>query len=584
MHVDYLSLACLRDRLDGLLGARIQRVVLIDELSIGLELYAKQRYQLLVSAHPQYPRMLLTPHKLRRGVGAETPLLLLLRKWVRSARLVDVSQPAWERILILHFEGRAGPCRLIAELIGRYSNLILTGSDGCVLDAAKRVGPDLNRYRVTLPAHPYHFPPVPVGRIAPTDVAVSEWATILASAAPDDLLHRLLTGRLLGVSPTVAREIAFRATGDPEPPVHAAVPEAVAAAITELFGSVDKDTPWSPHVATDTDGNTIAFAPYEPRQFEQVEPTADISAAMFRYFQDMLTVEPYAAARQQVQDLIHEARSRTDRALTQLQAQVIDDAAIDRLREDGELLLTYQGQVTRSAREVAVVDHQGNPRTIRLDPMLSPVENAQTYFRRYRKAARAAEEVSTRIAKLTPDLAYLDQLAADLALAESRSEIDGVRDALVEAGWAPKANRKSSGQQGGPRRFEADGFIIFVGRNARQNEDLTFKRAAPDDLWLHVRGQPGAHVIIRRSGKAVPEDVIQHAAALAAYYSPARDERQVDVDVTERRFVRRARGGHPGLVTCRNERTVSVAAPKNPIDNPASPVEDGRTTPQRSPR
>jgi predicted ribosome quality control (RQC) complex YloA/Tae2 family protein len=580
MHVDYLSLSCLRDRLDGLLGARIQRVVLVDDRSIGLELYAKQRHQLLVSAHPQYPRMLLTPNKLRRGVGTEIPLLLLLRKWVRNARLVNVTQPAWERILILHFDGRAGPCRLIAELIGRYSNLILVGPDGRILDAVKRVGPDLNRYRVTLPAHPYHLPPVPVSHRAPTDVAVSEWAAILATAAPDDRLHRLLTSQLLGVSPTVAREIAFRATGDPEPPVHAAAPEVIAAAITELFGSINGDTPWSPHVATDTDGNVIAFTPYEPRQFEQIEPTAGISDAMFRYFQDVLTAEPYAVARQQIQSLIHEARSRIDRALVQLQAQVMDDATIDRLREDGELLLTYQGQVTRSAREVTVPDHRGNPRTIQLDPMLQPVENAQAYFRRYRKATRAAKEVSTRIARLTPDLAYLDQLAADLALAESRPEIDGVRDALVEAGWAPSANRKSSGQQGGLRRFEVDGFIIFVGRNARQNEDLTFKRAATDDLWLHVRGQSGAHVIIRRSGQAVPEDVIQHAAALAAYYSPARDERQVDVDVTERRFVRRARSGHPGLVTYRNERTISVAPPENPIDNSASPAEGERTTPQ----
>ncbi|MEE8389175.1 MAG: NFACT RNA binding domain-containing protein [Anaerolineae bacterium] len=148
-----------------------------------------------------------------------------------------------------------------------------------------------------------------------------------------------------------------------------------------------------------------------------------------------------------------------------------------------------------------------------------------------------------------------------MALAESRPEIDSVHDALSAAGWAPKARRpgSSSGQVGGPRRFEAGEFTIYVGRNARQNETVTFKRAGPDDLWFHVRGQPGAHVIVKSGGQTVPEQVVQRAAELAAFYSPARGESQVDVDVTERRFVRRVRGGHPGLVTYRNERVIRVS-------------------------
>ncbi|MFL7794250.1 MAG: NFACT family protein, partial [Anaerolineae bacterium] len=159
MNVDYLTLACLRDHLDSLLGARVQHAVLPDELSVGLELYAGQRAQLLISADPQHPRMLLAPHKLRRGVEIETALLLLLRKWIRGSKLVDITQPEWERILELHFEGPTGPCRLIAELIGRYSNIILVGPDGNVLDAARHVGPTKNRYRVILPSRPYQPPP-----------------------------------------------------------------------------------------------------------------------------------------------------------------------------------------------------------------------------------------------------------------------------------------------------------------------------------------------------------------------------------------------------------------------------------------
>ncbi len=564
MYVDYLTLACLRDRLDSLLGARVQRVVLPNTLSVGLELYAGQRFQLLASAHPQHARMLLVPQKLRRGVDTATPLLQLMQKWVRDARLVNVTQPAWERILTLHFEGRAGPCRLIAELIGRYSNVILVGPDGCVLAATKHIGPDLNRYRVTLPARPYQPPPVPPGRRPPTEVTANEWASQPGGAGvcrPDEPLHRLLTGRLLGVSPMVAREIAARAMGDPKAAVRDLSPEAVATAIAELFAPVQGDAPWSPHIALDKEHRVIAFASYEPHQYEHVEPVTDISDGMWQYFQQQVTADSYASARQQVRELIDEARSRVERARAQLEAQVVNDAEINSLREAGELLLAYQGQVKRGAHEVTVPDRAGEPRTLPLNPTLTPVENAQAYFRRYRKATRAAEEVEARIAALAPNLTYVEQLAADLALAESRPEIDSVHDALSAAGWAPKARRpgSSSGQVGGPRRFEAGEFTIYVGRNARQNETVTFKRAGPDDLWFHVRGQPGAHVIVKSGGQTVPEQVVQRAAELAAFYSPARGESQVDVDVTERRFVRRVRGGHPGLVTYRNERVIRVS-------------------------
>ncbi len=568
MYVDYLTLACLRDRLDGLLGARVQRVVLPDRFSVGLELYAGQRFQLLLSAHPQHARMLIVPHKLRRGVETETPLLLLLRKWVRSARLVDVTQPAWERILTLHFEGTTGTCRLVAELIGRYSNLILVGPDGRVLDATKRVGPDVNRYRVTLPAHPYQPPPTPPGRRPPTRMTTGDLSALQAAAPPDQPLHRLLTQNLLAVSPMLAREIAARAAQDPHALAHAAPPEAVVAAVTDLFAPVFAQGNWAPHIALDTEGDVTAFAPYTPRQFDRVEPVPDINQALWRYFETHLAVEPYAAARRRVQALIDAAKARIQRALDQVQAQAqrADEAAVDELRENGELLLTYQGQVTRGAHQVTVPDYAGEPRTIPLDPALTPVENAQDYFRRYQKAARAGEELAARTAELTADRAYVEQLQADLSMAESRPEIDGVREALVEAGWATEPRRSAGGQvrAEGPRRFQIDGFTILVGRNARQNEQVTFRQAAPDDLWLHVRGQPGAHVILKRGGREVSEEVLLWAAELAAYYSPARGEASVDVDVTERRHVQRIAGNRPGLVSYRNERTVAVPGRPDP--------------------
>jgi predicted ribosome quality control (RQC) complex YloA/Tae2 family protein len=272
-----------------------------------------------------------------------------------------------------------------------------------------------------------------------------------------------------------------------------------------------------------------------------------------------LTTDAYAAARRRVQRFLHDAQSSVEHALEQVSRQAVDQEEVSTLRQTGELLLTYQSRIDRGAREVTVPGYDGEPRTIDLDPHLSPVGNAQAYFKRYRKAARAAEEIPARIRALEADLDYLKQLDADLALAETRPEIDAVHEALAEAGWAAKTPKhSSSGMVKRPRRFDIGDFPVFVGRNAKQNEQVTFERGDPEDLWLHARGRPGAHVIIKSDRRAVPNRVIEEAAALAAYYSSARESARVDVDVTERRFVKRAPGGRPGLVTYRNEETLLV--------------------------
>ncbi len=368
----------------------------------------------------------------------------------------------------------------------------------------------------------------------------------------------MLTGHLFGVSPTAAREVAARVAGDPEAGWEEAAPDGIARTLVELFSPLDDGT-WNPHVALNEEGDVIAFAPYELRQFEQTRAVPDISEAMWLYFEHRLTMDAYAAVRKRVRELIRAARSDTEHALEEVRKHRVAQEQVEALREEGELLLTYQDRIDRGAREITVPGYDGEPRTIELDPRLTAVENAQATFKRYRKAARAAKEIPARIRALEADLEYLEQLEADLALAESRPEIDAVHEALAEGGWTRKRPRQStSAMVKGPRRFDIQGFPVFVGRNATQNDQVTFQRGSPDDLWLHVRGRPGAHVIIKSSREDVPDQVIEGAAALAAYYSTARESDAVDVDVTERRFVKRAPGRRPGLVTYRNERTVLV--------------------------
>ncbi len=198
------------------------------------------------------------------------------------------------------------------------------------------------------------------------------------------------------------------------------------------------------------------------------------------------------------------------------------------------------------------------------------VENARRYFERYEKAKRAAKDIPALRREAEQEIGYVEQLATDLALAESWPEIEAVREALQEAGyWRGAKKAGPRGGRPGIRRFTTeDGFVILVGRNAAHNHALVTERSAGEDLWLHARGVPGSHVIVKHDGRPIPDDVIERAAQLAAYYSAARGDAAVEVDVTARRYVRPVKRGKPGMVTYRNERTLRV--------RPALPIEADR--------
>jgi predicted ribosome quality control (RQC) complex YloA/Tae2 family protein len=558
MHVDFLTLACLRNDLKRMRDARVQNLLFTDATTLAIELYAGWRTNLVLDVSQQHSRAFLTENKPRRGVETETPLLLLLRKYVRSARLRDVTQPMGERILEFHFEGENGRTLLVAEVMGKYSNLLLVDDDGIVLECVRRVTVQQNRFRATLPNHPYEPPPL-LQRPMPHQLREVEWNGILQGADPDELLHKVLVRSASAVSPTVARELAARATGHFDAKVSEVRALALVDAADALFDPLESGH-WLPHVALDEEGEVIAFAPYPLTQYEISEPVDSISEGIQRYFAQKLDTDAYAAVRQRVNTLLAGAQKEVDSRLYQLRSQLIDPAEVEALRESGEILLSYQWQVPKGANVVELPDFTGKTRRITLEPTLNPVDNAKRYFARYDKRKKAADELPPLVESAEQDSAYLAELANDLNSAEERPEIDAVREALMAGGFTrgAKKRRAMGGAIKGPRRVMLGDYVALVGRNAKQNDEVTFKLGSPDDLWLHARGVPGSHVILKTGGRTPPTPVLDQAAALAGYYSQARGNTDAAIDVTERRQVRRISGARPGLVTYRNERTLYV--------------------------
>lgn len=561
MYFDALSMACMADELRRqILGGRIQRVVLPDNLSVGLEIYAQhERRYLLASAHAELGRVLLSSEKLRRGEEKPTGILFLLRKYARGAIVSAIEQPPFERMLRIEFDHPEWGCsELIVEVMGRHSNIILVDAAGRVLDAVKRVSAQLSRVRPILPGRPY-APPPPQEKLPPSELTELRLREILAGSDPETQVWRALVGGLQGMSPLLGREIAFRALGQPRAPVgqvERLTP--LLEGIRTLLAPLEEGG-WQPTVVKEGVRPAV-YAPYPLTHRGEPHPMPSMSRAIEVCVAAMTSVDPYAAAKRPLREGIAAARARLERRRQAVQGSMSRAAQAQQWREWGDWILTYAHSIAPRQDELVIETGDGSVLIVPLDPGKTAVENAQDYFSRYRKAQRAAEDGPARLEEVTLHLQDLEQIETDLDLAASRPEIEEVRAMLVEAGHLKaKQDKRTKAPRSRPLSLPSpDGLLILVGRNSRQNDEVTFRRAKGDDWWFHARGVPGAHVIVQAQGQSLPADTIRYAAELAAYYSRSREEREVAVDYVRRRKVRRIRGAAPGLVSYAGEQTVRV--------------------------
>lgn len=568
MNLDALTLAAIRDEIMAHCAeGRVQRVVQTSELAIGLEIYGGHRYQLLIDAQPQNPCVLLTEDKLRRGVEKPSPLGLLLAKYVRGARLLDVVQPTLERVLQFVFAHPEGQTRLICEIMGRYSNIVLVDADGTIMEAIKRVPPSINRYRSILPQHLYVAPP-PQEKEAPLGLTRERLGRVLADS-PDRPVWRRLVSGIMGISPTLAREVVYRATGevDPQGPLDA---DSIVNLLQTLFDLLSpiEDHRWSPTVAY-RDGRAVACAPYELTHLDEPELVESMSEAVRRVQDAVTPFDAYNQVRQRLRALVDEQLSRQRSKLHSLRESLVPAAEIERLQAQGNAILAMGWSVQPGQSELVIdpnlfgmraLADGSNEMRIPLDPDLSPSENAQKLFRAYRRQKSAAEQVPGHIAATELEVAYLRQLCTEIDMAENRPALDEVERELHEAGYVARKRKKGSTTKSTLLTQRApDGTLIFIGRNSLQNDEVTFRRSAPDDLWLHAHGVPGSHVIVKCGGHPVAAETLTLAARLAAHYSASAAKGRVQVDYAERRYVRHIKGAHAGMVTYTHEETITVS-------------------------
>ena len=602
---DVLTIAAMVDELNAVaVNARIQQVLQVDELTIALEIYTNRRRRWLVlSAHPERARIHLSDGRIDGDAERVTPLLLLLRKYARGGRIVAISQPRYERIVQVsiakpleatnrpdsatpqddddvdeHDELDLTCSELFIELMGRRSNIILTNEDGRMHDAVKRVSAEMSRVRPIRPGMQY-VPPPPQDKTDPTRAA-GDWMRDPARAS-GETVAKWLVSQFLGVSPLVAREIAERATVGHGQRVAALADEEIdrlGIATREMFAPLSTGT-WQPVLYTYDDGRALFYAlPLASVDGEAGVTRTDLgsifTAAEQASHSDSRgshgSGQRHAVRRERLVAEIDEARGRASARVRSLREQVERAQEAETHRRMGEAIYVAFTEILPGQTELRADDGLVIP----LDPSLSPSQNAQEYFERYRKAQSAEENLPEMIEAAAHTLAYLDQLRSMAQLADGYDEIEAVRLEWVAWVATTGGQRPPSTKQRGPRPSKqsrrprsyrtSHGDAIYIGRTGTQNDEVTFDIAGPNDLWLHVRNMPGAHVIVRSTGDT-DDRLIETAASLAAWYSDGRLSTAVPVDVTERRYVRKIKGAGPGMVTYRNERTVNVR-PRSEID------------------
>ncbi len=399
------------------------------------------------------------------------------------------------------------------------------------------------------PREPYELPPRQDKR-DPCH-ATAEGIEALLTEAPGKDLAQALVGAYRGLSPQAAREVAYRCCGQVNAPLEAGMPwEEIAMTVRSLWSE-----PWQPCLARNDEGAPLAYAPYLLTQYPHVDPQPSMSTALEDFYTNREPITAHRQRRDALAAQLNDVRDRLENQRRQLEGEMEQARQLEHLRWEGEMIFAFMHTVQPGQTTLEV-----EGQSIALNPGRTPVENAQERFRAYDKSKSALANVPERLAEVEARLAGLDQLMALLELADGFEQIEEIGREAVEHGYLKASNRKMKGRRLPPLRVESsDGFTIYVGRSAGQNEQVTFKLSAPDDLWLHARNIPGAHVIIKSGGSEVPETTLLEAAALAAGFSKGRSEAAVDVEIALRRHVRRVPGGPPGLVNYRAEQTVRVA-------------------------
>ena len=561
----YFLTAVLDEIREKAIGARVEKIHQPSRDTVILLLRCEQgREKLLFAPNPAAPRLHLTTASPENP--PEPPMFcMLLRKHLQGARLASITQPPMERAATFRFDctdemGYPVQKSLVAELMGRTCNLYLLGPDGRIIDCLRRIGLDETSKRPALPGLMYQEPEK-VQKQNPLEWGLENYVNLLTTPGSDVLADRLMD-TLGGLSPLVCREAALFAAGDEAVRVENLEISTVAEKLCAFFAeNLQNPQPWY-YAQGDGFPKQFAFCPI--REYGACQKAPSFTALLDSYY---IVRDRRDAMRQKSQALRKTVSNLCQRIQRKLLIQEKElEATFDRerLRQLGDIVTANIHRIIKGSTTLEAEDfYDEEMKTIQIpiSPILSPQQNAAKFYKDYTRMKNAEKELTKQMELGQQELKYLQSVLDELNRAQTEPELEEIRQELSVGGYVrlDAARKRMKQQRLSPMRFEStDGYPIYVGRNNRQNDELTFKLARKDDIWLHAQKVHGSHVIISCGGVKPPDDTVTQAAQLAAYYSESTGGQNIPVDVTPVKQVKKLSGAKPGMVIYHTYNTVIV--------------------------
>ena len=542
-------------------GARIDKIHQPSRDTLILQMHSRDhRTKLLFAANPTAPRLHLTTASPENP--AEPPMFcMLLRKHLMGAKLSDVSQPPMERCAAFTFDctdemGFPVQKKLVAELMGRTCNLYLLSPEGRILDCLRRIGLDESAKRAALPGLNYQEPEAVTKANLLEAVDFREFL----SAPGADVLSDRLMDVFGGLSPLVCREAALFAAGDTDARMDALDMDSTAEKLALFFAEHLHHPKPCYYALPDGTPKQFAFCPI--RQYGDYKEAESFGQLLDMYYTVRDRKDSMRQKSQAVRKTVQNLCTRLTKKLAIQEKELEATYDRERLRQLGDIVTANIHKIIKGQTIVQCEDFYDEEMKvidIPISPILSPQQNAAKFYKDYTRMKNAEKELTRQIELGETELYYLKSVLEELNRAQTDAELEEIKRELQEGGYirAEAGRKKVKQAKLQPMRFEStDGYPIYVGRNNRQNEELTFKLARKDDIWCHASKVHGSHVIISCGGTTPPDDTITQAAQLAAYYSETTGGQNIPVDVTSVKQVKKIPNGKPGMVIYHTYKTV----------------------------
>lgn len=564
MALDGITIHALVDELKNkLTGGRLLKIAQPenDELQLTVRV-EKEQFKLLISAGASLPLMYITENSKTSPLTAPN-FCMLLRKHLNNAKIVDIYQPGLERIInikVEHYNDMGDLCYklIIVELMGKYSNIIVTDTDGKIVDSIKHISANVSSVREVLPGRAYFIPDT-THKADPLTVDETEFKSLISQCQTS--VSKAIYTSFTGISPVIAEEICYRCNIDSEKPanvLNTSELDNVRSSFNDII-ECTKLNKFQPNIISVSDGQDMfpkEFAPFTLSLYADGRSDVTYMDSMSTVLEQFYSKKSVVTRiRQKSSDLrrIVQTTLEKDYKKYELQSkQLKDTEKRDKYKIYGELITAFGYGLEPGADKLVAQNYYDDNReiTIPLEKDLTAMENAKKYFDKYGKLKRTAEALENIVVETSEEISHLESIINALDIALTEDDLKEIKEELIQAGYIRrKASDKKAKYKSKPFHYiSSDGYDMYVGKNNLQNEELTFKVANGGDWWFHSKTFPGSHVIVKTNGDELPDRTFEEAARLAAYYSKGREQDKVEIDYIQRKHVKKVAGSKPGFV------------------------------------